>query len=159
MAVPAFHAIVIEAAGEGDNPIISYYDPDGNKHEKIEALKLEAAWNATRRYMVTATMNGEYNPMPIDVSDVELIDGLDDLIEAIAENAHNVWARARLDEGWRYGAERNDQEKTHPDLVEYIKLPESEKQYDRIMAQNTLRLIMSMGFDIVDRRECGTKQI
>ena len=37
---------------------------------------------------------------------------------------------------------------THPCLVPYDELPESEKDYDRATSQETLKLIMKLGFDI-----------
>ena len=45
----------------------------------------------------------EYNPKPIDLSEVELPDNLTELREAIAENAHDIWALSRKNEGWTYG--------------------------------------------------------
>ncbi|MDE5585345.1 MAG: Ryanodine receptor Ryr [Muribaculaceae bacterium] len=87
----------------------------------------------------------------MDVSDILLDAELEELTEAIAENAHDVWARARMDEGWTYGPVRDDARKLHPDLVPYAKLPETEKEYDRIMAMNTLRLVRRLGFDIIPR--------
>ena len=71
-----------------------------------------------------------------------------ELREAIAENAHDVWALARIREGWTYGAERDDQKKQHPDLVPYSALSDGEKEYDRIMAMNTIKLVMKLGFGI-----------
>ncbi|MDE7386468.1 MAG: Ryanodine receptor Ryr [Muribaculaceae bacterium] len=99
--------------------------------------------------MVTAspTANG-YNPQPINVEDITLDADLEELTEAIAENAHDIWARARMDEGWTYGPVRNDSLKQHPDLVPYSQLPDSEKEYDRIMAMNTLRLVRRLGYTI-----------
>ena len=41
----------------------------------------------------------EYNPKPIDLSEVELPDNLTELREAIAENAHDIWALSRKNEG------------------------------------------------------------
>ena len=72
-----------------------------------------------------------------------------DLREAIAENAHDVWAEARIEEGWTYGPVRDDAHKKHPDLIPYSALPESEKEYDRIMAFNTIKLVRKLGFKIV----------
>lgn len=66
----------------------------------------------------------------------------------MARNVHEVWAEARVREGWSYGPERNDQFKTHPCLVPYEALPESEKEYDRNTAISTLKLIMKLGFKI-----------
>ena len=54
-----------------------------------------------------------------------------------------------MDEGWIYGPVRNDSKKQHPDLVPYAQLPDSEKEYDRIMAMNTLRLVRRLGYDII----------
>ena len=90
-----------------------------------------------------------YTPQPIDTSDVELPQELKDLGEQIAKNVHDVWSLGRINEGWTYGPERNDAEKKHPCLVPYEELPESEKDYDRNTAQETLRLIMKLGFEIV----------
>lgn len=74
---------------------------------------------------------------------------LDGLIEQIAKNVHEVWAQSRLNEGWRYGEERNDALKHHPCLIPYEELPEVEKDYDRNTALGTLRLISKLGFKIV----------
>jgi hypothetical protein len=51
-------------------------------------------------------------------------------------------------EGWQYGPVRDDQLKTHPGLVPYDELSESEKDYDRQTSMETLRLITSLGFEI-----------
>lgn len=89
-----------------------------------------------------------YKPCPVDVSDVELPVSLQNLIEQIAENVHDVWAINRMKEGWLYGPERNDNEKTHPCLVPYSELNEIEKEYDRNTAVNTLKLIIKLGYSI-----------
>ena len=36
-----------------------------------------------------------------------------------------------MDEGWKYGPERNDDRKEHPGLVPYEQLSETEKEIDR----------------------------
>ena len=90
-----------------------------------------------------------YTPQPIDTSDVELPQELIDLGEQIAKNVHDVWSLGRINEGWTYGSERNDAEKKHPCLVPYEELPESEKDFDRNTSQETLRLIMKLGFEII----------
>ena len=89
-----------------------------------------------------------YNPQPIDVSDVVLSSDLEDLIEALAENVHNTWAKGRIDDGWTYGPVRDDAKKHHPCLVPYDDLPESEKEYDINTAVGTLKLIRKLGFEI-----------
>lgn len=90
-----------------------------------------------------------YKPNPIDTSDVVLSAELLELTEKIAENVHNVWAAGRLEQGWTYGKERNDELKTTPCLVPYSELPESEKEYDRNTALETLKLIIKLGYKIL----------
>ena len=70
------------------------------------------------------------------------------LIESLAENAHDVWAARRIAEGWTYGPERDDAKKKHPDLVPYADLPDSEKEYDRQAAAQTLKAIVALGYSI-----------
>ena len=98
----------------------------------------------------------EYEPHPIDVDQIPLDGDLEELQEAIAENAHDVWAEARIKEGWTYGKERDDAKKQNPDIIPYTALPESEKEYDRIMAFKTIKLVKKLGFDIVKRTEKET---
>ena len=90
-----------------------------------------------------------YIPKPIDTTGVALPKELNDLAEEIAKNVHEVWSEGRMKEGWTYGEERDDAKKHHPCLVTYEDLKETEKEYDRNTSQETLKLIMKLGFKIV----------
>jgi len=92
--------------------------------------------------------NNCYIPQPIDANDVKLPDDLEQLVELIAKNVHEVWAEKRMSQGWTYGEWRNDEKKTHPCLIPYEELPEEEKEYDRNTSIGTLKLIMKLGFKI-----------
>ena len=62
------------------------------------------AWKESQYYMIQVLQSvEEYAPHPIDVDSVPLDADLEELQEAIAENAHDVWAAARMKEGWSYG--------------------------------------------------------
>lgn len=89
-----------------------------------------------------------YTPQPIDTGDVKLSPELLTLAEQIAENVHDVWALARMEQGWTFGAKRDDENKKHPCLVPYEDLPEEEKDYDRNTAIQTLKLAVRLGFSI-----------
>ncbi len=89
-----------------------------------------------------------YIPQPIDTEGISLPKELSDLIEKMAKNVHELWAQERMQQGWTYGAQRDDAKKQHPCLVPYEELPESEKAYDRNTAVGTLKLILSLGFKI-----------
>jgi hypothetical protein len=93
----------------------------------------------------------DYYPEPIDTSKVNLPEGIDEIIEIIAKNTHDTWAKQRIKEGWKYGPVRDDARKQHPSLVEYSNLSESEKEYDRKTAMETLKLIIAMGYEIKKR--------
>jgi hypothetical protein len=90
----------------------------------------------------------DYQPRPIDTSAVELGRELLELTERLAENAHEVWAAQRLDDGWRPGPHRDDSKKEHPCLVPYQDLVESEKVYDRNAVLQTLKAIIALGYRI-----------
>ena len=89
-----------------------------------------------------------YNPKPINTDDVKLNEELLKLTEKLAENTHEVWAAGRISEGWSYGEKRDDINKQTPCLVPYEELDESEKEYDRKTAMETLKLIMKLGYKI-----------
>jgi len=92
-----------------------------------------------------------YKPNPIDTSDVILGEELIKLTEEIAANVHDVWAKGRIESGWKYGQKRDDEKKETPCLVPYYELSEEEKEYDRNTAMETLRLIIKLGYDIEKR--------
>ena len=89
-----------------------------------------------------------YEPKPIDTANIHLSEEIQELQEKLAENIHEIWALQRIQQGWTYGAERNDQKKEHPNLVPYDHLSEEEKDYDRNTAMETLKVIISLGYKI-----------
>lgn len=89
-----------------------------------------------------------YTPKPKDTSAIKLADGLKELLEELAENTHDIWAQQRIAEGWRYGPLRNDRQKEHPNLVPYKQLPESEKDYDRKTALETIKMMQTLGYTV-----------
>ena len=149
---PCFHAVYVTRV-EDDGAVV-YLNLDTMFEETLERDDFLKAWKCSGCYMVSATKSLKgYNPQPIDVEAISLDANLEDLTEAIAENAHDIWARARMDEGWTYGPVRDDVKKQHPDLVPYAQLSDSEKEYDRLMAMNTLRLVNRLGYDIVNNNK------
>lgn len=91
----------------------------------------------------------KYTSDPIDTTCIMLPEDLTELAEQLAKNTHEVWAQTRIEQGWTYGEERDDRQKKHPCLIPYEELPDSEKLYDRNTSQETLKLIVKLGFRIV----------
>ena len=89
-----------------------------------------------------------YTPEPIKTDDVVLSEDLLQLTEKLASNTHDVWAEGRIKNGWTYGEKRDDTLKHHPCLVPYEELSESEKEYDRNTALETLKLIIKLGYNV-----------
>lgn len=89
-----------------------------------------------------------YKPNPIDTTHIMLPEEIVGLMEKLAENTHEVWSSQRIKDGWTYGEKRDDAQKTHPCLVPYDDLPENEKEYDRVISANTLKMIYALGYEI-----------
>ena len=51
-------------------------------------------------------MSNGYKPTPLDLSDIKLSPGQELLVDKLAENAHNVWAKDRIKQGWTYGIQQ-----------------------------------------------------
>lgn len=149
--IPDHTVVVLMVDIEGDE--IALYDPaSGEMPVSVPVEKFKDAWQDSHNYMLTVTTRekraAHYIPSPIDLSDVDIDDDLVRLREAIAENAHEVWAQGRMAEGWRYGKKRDDEQKLHPDLLPYSDLPDSEKEYDRETAMKTIMLLKKLGYEI-----------
>lgn len=149
------HTVVVLALDVASRTI-TLYDPNSSNAEDTYPIEqFKDAWNDSKNYLVTINHKDmkTYNPKPIDLSDVELTEDLNELREAIAENAHDVWAVERQAQGWTYGDQRDDNKKETPCMVPYSQLPDSEKTFDRDMAMNTLKLVRKLGYDLIKREE------
>jgi RyR domain len=90
----------------------------------------------------------KYIPAPLDTSATTLPADIIELREKLARNTHDIWARDRMAQGWTWGPRRDDEKRQNPCLVPYEDLPESEREYDRNTAMETLKAICAVGFRI-----------
>lgn len=130
--------------------MVDLYVPKSNDIQTFPIATFVEAWETTGGLCTTAFPPDTkvYNPKLINLAHIELPEGFDELREAIAENAHDTWALERQSEGWTFGPKRDDTKLETPDMVPYSQLPESEKQYDRKMAEDTLKLLIALGYKI-----------
>lgn len=151
----ADHCVVILSVNAEEDTITLYDPAFGVIPLTVSMSVFMDAWRDSNNYMIVIKHKDmqqiTYTPHPIDLGDIELTPQLEQLREAIAENAHEVWAAGRIREGWTYGPERDDKLKKHPDLVPYSELTDGEKQYDRETAMNTIKLVIKLGYDLVKR--------
>ena len=147
------HAVAISSISVETDEIILFNPNTDEELTKYSISSFMEAWRQSNNYLVVINTTDRfiYEPSPIGLDDVTLSEDLSELQEAIAENAHEIWAKNRRDQGWSYGPERNDQKKETPDMIPYCNLPESEKLYDREMAGQTLKLVKKLGFEIVKK--------
>ncbi len=89
-----------------------------------------------------------YQPDPIDTSHIELSPEILALTEELARNVHDHYVRERMAHGWTYGPHRDDEAMHNPTLIPYDQLPESEKEYDRKSAMETVKAIIALGYRI-----------
>lgn len=155
------HTVVVLSC-DVEEGTITLFDPDSpNAEDRYSIARFADAWNDSKNYLAIITTKdmNTYNPKPIDLSDVELTEDLNELREAIAENAHDVWAAERQAQGWTYGPHRDDDKKETPCMLPYSQLPDSEKKFDRDMAMNTLKLVKKLGYDLIKREETELYQV
>ena len=147
-AAEATATVIISANQISDT--VELYVPKSDDKQVFPIATFLEAWEATGGICTTAfpADTKTYRPKLIDLKHVELPSSLDELRETIAENAHDMWALERQSEGWTLGPKRDDSKLETPDMVPYAQLPESEKQYDRLMAEDTLKLLLALGYKI-----------
>lgn len=85
------------------------------------------------------TYSGDPNPSPKwdEASRDQKASAVDGVIKSInegltPEELHNSWCDFKVQEGWRYGAVKDEEAKTHPCLVNYDQLSEEQKLKDMV---------------------------
>ena len=70
------------------------------------------------------------------------------LAQDFAKYRHNRWVDHKVATGWRYGQEINEEEKTHPHLVNWNALPESVRTVDGNIPSMFVSLLGHKGYGI-----------
>lgn len=61
----------------------------------------------------------QYNPQPISTMTVNLNNDLNGIVQKFSEHYHDAWASRKLENGWTYGEQWSDANKSHPRLKPY----------------------------------------
>ncbi|KAM4724212.1 ryanodine receptor 3 [Anableps anableps] len=109
-----------------------------NAEDSLKKIKLP------KNYM----MSNGYKPSPLDLSDIKLTPGQELLVDKLAENAHNVWAKDRIKQGWTYGIQQDLKSKRNPRLVPYVLLDERTKKSNRDSLREAIRTMIGYGYNI-----------
>ena len=74
-------------------------------------------------------------------------------VEALARLEHQRWMEGKKAAGWRHGSVRDEQARTHPDLVDWVDLggkgDETERDKDREAVRLIPRLLTDAGYAVV----------
>ncbi len=72
-----------------------------------------------------------------------------DEIETMARVEHLRWCWDKILHGWHYGIEKDSKKKTHPGIVPFDDLSDSEKEKDRELVQLIPSLLQDIGYEAV----------
>ncbi|XP_064296121.1 LOW QUALITY PROTEIN: ryanodine receptor 1-like, partial [Phalacrocorax carbo] len=96
----------------------------------------------------TYTMANGYKPAPLDLAHVRLTPAQLALVDRLAENGHNVWARDRVQQGWTYSTVQDIKRKRNPRLVPYHLLDERTKRANRESLGQAVRTLLGHGYNV-----------
>ncbi|MCP9259463.1 Ryanodine receptor 44F [Dirofilaria immitis] len=88
-----------------------------------------------------------FKPHPLDSHGVILDDNVFPLIDALAKNTHNVWAREKIRRGWTFGLNEfvNMNQKRTPHLVPYEVVDQRIKEANRESASEFVKALQLFG--------------
>ncbi|XP_033127881.1 ryanodine receptor 2-like [Anneissia japonica] len=93
-------------------------------------------------------MPNGYKPAPYNLSSIILNPMLERLVDLLAENSHNVWAKERIEQGWTYGLSEDGAFKRNPLLIPYSELDDEAKKLNWSSAAETVKSIIAFGYTL-----------
>ncbi|XP_055328995.1 ryanodine receptor 1-like [Paramacrobiotus metropolitanus] len=112
--------------------------------DQIAAEKRPNVMEVPEEYRQT---NG-YKPLPFDLSRCHLDADVENLVETLAANLHEIWAKNRIQQGWQYGNSEDNQCKRSPHLVPYDKIDWTIKKANRDAVQNIVKSLIALGCNL-----------
>ncbi|XP_038616986.1 ryanodine receptor 2 [Tachyglossus aculeatus] len=111
---------------------------DERAEEKVKKLKLPKNYQ----------LSSGYKPAPMDLSFIKLTASQEAMVDKLAENAHNVWARDRIRQGWTYGIQQDVKNRRNPRLVPYILLDDRTKKSNKDSLREAVRTLLGYGYNL-----------
>ncbi|XP_076743293.1 ryanodine receptor 2 isoform X3 [Maylandia zebra] len=111
---------------------------DEHAVEKVKNMKLSSTYE----------LSSGYKPAPLDLSHIKLTSTQEAMVDKLAENAHNVWARDRIRQGWTYGIQQDLKNRRNPRLVPYALLDERTKKSNKDSLREAVRTLLGYGYNL-----------
>uniref|UniRef100_A0AAZ1Y3U1 Ryanodine receptor 2 n=1 Tax=Oreochromis aureus TaxID=47969 RepID=A0AAZ1Y3U1_OREAU len=111
---------------------------DEHAVEKVKNMKLSSTYE----------LSSGYKPAPLDLSHIKLTSTQEAMVDKLAENAHNVWARDRIRQGWTYGIQQDVKNRRNPRLVPYTLLDERTKKSNKDSLREAVRTLLGYGYNL-----------
>ena len=115
----------------------------------VEWADLSEEYRASNRNDIQLIRNCGFSIRPISKHTVTPISLSLDEITKMAKMSHERWMQEKLRNGWKWGSERDEGKKIHPDLVPWDSLSEGEKNKNLDIVRNILKLIEEVGHEII----------
>lgn len=114
-------------SSDGDTlpPALGMYDWQGVRSETGQHFKRHRD-GVLNRYRILEAAH--YNPKALDLTAIRLPADVVRIQEFVSQNTHEVWARQRIAQGWKWGENRDNRRKLHPDLIPYEELTDECKE-------------------------------
>eukprot|EP00941_MAST-03F_sp_MAST-3F-sp1_P001030 g1030.t1 len=125
------------AASNTHNPA----DGDPNApHFRISKRAAEVKFSETKE---------TYTPQPIETEDIQVPKELNFLIDAMCSNMHDIWARAKMEDGYTFGKASDEASKKSANLVDFCHLPKDQQEKNREIVRNCIKLLYALGHSLV----------
>jgi hypothetical protein len=121
-----------------------------------EALKDANRQQASRIHQLLKATGYRISPLQNWDADKLMFDETE--IEKMAYLEHNLWRQAKEADGWIYGEQRDENKRTHPDLVSWDDLPEGEREKNLTVVRQIPALLARIGFQIDRLADPGSKK-
>lgn len=119
--------IVHESRRQLKQPPDPHWSELSDQLREMKASQIADIPHKLRAAGYTMAQADEQATRPFDVSP--------ETLERLAELEHERWCAVKVKQGWRSGIALDAKAMTHPSLIPYASLPESEKEKDREMVR------------------------
>ena len=128
-----------------------------DKHIQEDVIKIMRRFSMYLQDIGNKEFEGlNYEPKFIDSRKVHLSELVKTAAHLLAINNHDLWALARIKEGWQWGPTLQPETKLSPNLVPFDELPEEERNMDVNGVTETLKVICALGWTIVRQTQGKT---